>query len=142
MRVPLLVLFACGPVVGAVPMYQGCVDPRALAHPYCNASLSLGARVSNLLSLLTLDDKINAISPARSGPTLSMGKESIGLPDYNWLTEANSVVQADCVAPDKCPPAVQGASHIHIAPKEVFTRERKKRKRTRKKGARRSSRGT
>ena len=90
-------------------MYHGCVDARALAHPYCNASLSIDDRVSNLLSLLTLDEKINALSPARSPPSLSMGKESIGLPDYNWLTEANSVIQADCVAPDKCPTQFPGS---------------------------------
>ena len=38
-----------------------------------------------------------------------MGKESIGLPDYNWLTEANSVIQADCAAPDRCPTQFPGS---------------------------------
>ena len=38
-----------------------------------------------------------------------MGKESIGLPDYNWLTEANSVIQADCVAPNRCPTQFPGS---------------------------------
>ena len=96
----------------SVPQFHGCVDPRATVHPYCNTSLSISARVDNLFSLLTLEDKIRAISPARLKPTLAMGKESIGLPDYNWLTEANSVIQGDCVAPDKCPTQFPGSLNI------------------------------
>jgi beta-glucosidase-like glycosyl hydrolase len=90
-----------------VPNYQACVSPVALALPYCDVKLSVDDRVKDLISRLSLDDKIASISPQpKLGETCgvhSAGKASIGLPDYFWLTETNTNVAAKCYTePWKC----------------------------------------
>jgi hypothetical protein len=94
--------------LAGVPNFHGCVDPVATALPYCNASLPIDARLDDLVGRLTLEEKIGLISPAQHGPTLSKGVDRLGLPGYNWLTEANTAIQAACIGPDRCPSQFPG----------------------------------
>lgn len=91
-----------------IPNFHGCVSPNATSLPYCNSNLSIDARLEDLVGRLTLDEKIGLISPAVRGPTLSRGVPRLGVPDYNWLTEANTVIQAACAGPDRCPTTFPG----------------------------------
>ena len=84
----------------SAPNFHGCIVPEAVSLPYCDHTLSIDARLADLLGRLTLDEKIGLISPAGHTPTLSEGVPRLGLPGYNWLTEANTVIQAACVAPN------------------------------------------
>ena len=91
-----------------VPNFHGCVDPRAVVLPYCNTSLSIDERLADVVGRLTLDEKIALISPSEHTPTLSKGVPRLGLPGYNWLTEANTAIQAACAGPNRCPSQFPG----------------------------------
>ena len=81
-----------------IPNYKGCENKVSKSLPYCNTSLTVDQRVSWILANLTLDEKIAMISPQSSLGDVcgdhTSGKASIGLPNYFWLTEANSDVAA------------------------------------------------
>jgi hypothetical protein len=90
-----------------LPNYKGCADALSKGLPYCDTTLSVDERVSWLMHNLTLDEKIAMISPQPAlGETCgdhTAGKASIGLPDYFWLTEANTNIAAAChTTPWKC----------------------------------------
>lgn len=90
------------------PNYQGCTTELAKSMPYCDTKLSVDERVAWLVGNLTLDEKIQMISPQQdlggTCGTHTRGKASIGLPNYFWLTEANSGIAATChTTPYRCP---------------------------------------
>eukprot|EP01062_Namystynia_karyoxenos_P013270 TRINITY_DN1478_c0_g1_i1.p1 TRINITY_DN1478_c0_g1~~TRINITY_DN1478_c0_g1_i1.p1 ORF type:complete len:869 (+),score=260.55 TRINITY_DN1478_c0_g1_i1:64-2607(+) len=89
-----------------LPNYHGCTDPKAKALPYCDTSLPIEARVDDLVSRLSLSERVAAISPQpKLGETCGVhtaGKADIGLPDYFWLVETNTAVAAACYRPEKC----------------------------------------
>lgn len=96
-----------------VPNYKGCVSDLAKAQAYCDESKTIDERVDLLLKELTLEEKINSISPQPAlGDTCgdhTAGKTEIGLPDYFWLTETNSNVAAHCYSEKyKCPSTFVG----------------------------------
>ena len=96
-----------------IPNYKGCLNETARKLPYCDESKTIDERVDDLISRLTLEEKINTISPQPSlGDTCgdhTAGKASIGLPDYFWLTETNSNVAAHCYTEKyKCPSTFVG----------------------------------
>lgn len=98
---------------GFQPNYRGCANKIALALPYCDESLSVDDRVNDLVSRLSLEEKVATISPQPSlGDTCgdhTAGKADIGLPDYFWLTETNTNVAALCYTdPYKCPTTFVG----------------------------------
>jgi beta-D-xylosidase 4 len=89
----------------SAPNYWGCLDEVARAKPYCDASLSIDERVQDLLSQLTLAEKVMLISPDPSKNTCACHTKSIpriGFPDYMWLVETNTAVASACISPGKC----------------------------------------
>lgn len=108
-----LLLFAFGAATkggsitrsNSIPNYWGCQDAVSKSHPYCDESLDIEERIQNLISLLTLEEKIAAISPNLNYETCithTMGAPRIGFPDYMWLVEANTAVASACVSETKC----------------------------------------
>jgi hypothetical protein len=90
----------------ALPSYQACGNDVARALPYCNTSLSHAERLEDLLSRLTLDEKIAMVSPQEAlGNTCGVhtaAKPEIGLPSYFWLVETNTGIASACYAPGQC----------------------------------------
>ena len=62
----------------------GQTDLRAQTYPYQNPALSFHERAKNLVSLLTLDEKINQIGHS----TDAVVRDGINLPAYNYWNEA------------------------------------------------------
>ena len=49
-----------------IPNYKGCLNETARKLPYCDESKTIDERVDDLISRLTLEEKINTISPQPS----------------------------------------------------------------------------
>merc|ERR1712166_212585 len=96
------------PPLPGVPNWQGCTDNVSLSLPYCDPSLSIDQRVDWLVANLTLVEQIATISPqielGDGCGVHTRGKPSIGLPNYFWLTEANTAVAASCYTADPTDP--------------------------------------
>ena len=93
------------PAPPGTPHYHGCVDPAAVKLPYCNTSLSREERLDDLMSRLSRLDKVSLLTP--SDPHSDCGGQmggaaEIGLPPWHWLTEANTNIATNCIAPGKC----------------------------------------
>lgn len=56
---------------------------QAQQYPYQDSSLSFHERAKNLVSLLTLSEKINQIG----NTTMSISRDGINLPGYNYWNE-------------------------------------------------------
>lgn len=87
------------------PNYWACQDSLSKSFPYCNESLTIDERLHNLISLLTLEEKIGAIAPDLDYETCvthTKGSPRIGLPDYMWLVETNTAVASACVNEKTC----------------------------------------
>jgi len=105
------------------PNYWGCQDAIAKSFPYCNASLTVEERIQNLISLLTLEEKIQAIAPNLDYDTCSThtkGAARVGFPGYMWLVETNTAVASACISENKCAtefsgPLTMGASFNRTA---------------------------
>ncbi|PIN21658.1 Non-reducing end alpha-L-arabinofuranosidase [Handroanthus impetiginosus] len=66
-----------------------CLHPRHRSYPFCNTSLSLKTRAQSLISLLTLDEKIQQLSDNVSAiPRL-------GIPPYEWWSESLHGIATD-----------------------------------------------
>ena len=65
-----------------------CLDKsgKFASQPWCDATLPIDARVADAISRLTLQEKINLMG------TGGAPIESLGLPSYNWWSEASSGV--------------------------------------------------
>jgi len=70
----------------APELVNPCRDPTGpyASQPWCDATLALEARVDDAVSRLTLDEKISAMG------TGTGALPSLGLPAYNWWSEASS----------------------------------------------------
>lgn len=92
--------------VAAVPNQHGCMTDVARKLPYCDTSLSVEKRLDDLLSRLTLTDKIAQITPqgdiCDACSTCTKGKAEIGLPSWFWLVETNTNVASGCPKEGKC----------------------------------------
>jgi hypothetical protein len=82
--------------------YQGCLTPAALAQPYCNASLSIAARVASLVGSLNITEKANRMSVNSEGPVGDDTYRRLGLPPYAWLMETNTAANAACLNGTRC----------------------------------------
>ena len=106
----LLFHFLCTSAI--LPSFKGCENEQSKSYPYCDTKLSISDRVSDLLSHFNLTEKIQAISPqealGNTCGTHTYGKESIGLPNYFWLTETNSGVASKCLSSGVCATAYPG----------------------------------
>ena len=94
-------------MMSVAPSYWACNGGAATAaFPFCNTSLMLDERVSDLLSRLRLDEKINMLSPNASlGSTCNDhtdGVPRLGIPPWMWLVETNSGTDSACFSRDKC----------------------------------------
>ena len=90
----------------AAPNFWACLSAAASAYKFCNASLPIEQRVSDLVGRLSLDEKIQQISPDPSlGSTCNdhiSGVERLGIPQYMWLVETNTGVNSACYRKDTC----------------------------------------
>ncbi|XP_039059380.1 probable beta-D-xylosidase 7 [Hibiscus syriacus] len=57
-------------------------DPRTNSYPFCRTTLPITQRVQDLVSRLTLDEKISQL--VNSAPAIPR----LGIPDYQWWSEA------------------------------------------------------
>jgi hypothetical protein len=91
--------------------------------PYCNSTLPIEARAAWIVANLTLAEKIAQISPdfalGNACGDHTEGKPSIGLPQYYWLTESNTVLQSKCYyapsspdGPGACPTTFSGPMNM------------------------------
>jgi beta-glucosidase-like glycosyl hydrolase len=98
-----------------VPNFWGCQNDVAKALPYCDMSLSIDERLEDLLSHLTLDEKVDMIGADPTQDvcmTHTMNVSRIGLPDYYWLVETNTAVGSACIAENKCATEFSGPLSI------------------------------
>jgi xylan 1,4-beta-xylosidase len=90
---------AAGPPPPSVPADHACTAPNVTGLPFCDPSLPIAARVSDLLSRLTTAEKL-ALSGSSPGTdmcsTLDGGAPRLGIPPTNVLIEINSGVSATC----------------------------------------------
>eukprot|EP00443_Scrippsiella_acuminata_P015208 CAMPEP_0115234328 /NCGR_PEP_ID=MMETSP0270-20121206/34737_1 /TAXON_ID=71861 /ORGANISM="Scrippsiella trochoidea, Strain CCMP3099" /LENGTH=774 /DNA_ID=CAMNT_0002649073 /DNA_START=30 /DNA_END=2354 /DNA_ORIENTATION=+ len=99
---------ACGLGSGqaSAPNFHGCVDPVARALPYCNTSLPLESRLDDLLSHMSLEEKVAQITPQQDlgdkCTTFTKGKKDIGLPEWVWLVETNTNIASACLREGSC----------------------------------------
>lgn len=105
-----LVLALLRAPVEATPNYwvYGCSEGNvSYGLPFCNISLSIDARVDDLVSRLTLDEKLGILGPDPNSGTsvcnmMDYGVERLGIPTYLNLLETNSAVSAACVSENVC----------------------------------------
>lgn len=104
-------------VEASLPNFQGCVAAESKGLRYCDTSLSIDERLDDLLSHLSLPDKIAQLTPQgdRQCDTFTKGKAEIGLSEWHWLIETNTNVASGCPAEGRCAttfvgPAGMGAS--------------------------------
>ena len=94
------------------PNYEGCANDVSLGFRYCDSSLGIDDRVASLVNELNLSEKISLLTPdpTQGNPCddHTAAVPRIGLPSIMWLTEVNSMVDAVCVGPDKCPTVFYG----------------------------------
>jgi hypothetical protein len=95
---------ACGPAPPAPPPLpqapndQGCLAPLARAHPYCNETLSIAARVAALVGAMNLTEKVSRMySCVDTCDTCPCPVPRLGLPAFAYLLEANTAVAAMCL---------------------------------------------
>ena len=84
----------------AKPAFKGCTTALARSLPYCDPTLSHADRVDWLVRNLSLAEKIGRISPAAALGNAcgdhTAGVDRLGLPQYYWLTEANTALEVRC----------------------------------------------
>jgi hypothetical protein len=86
----------------------GCLPGNISASkPFCDASRPIAERVANLVSLLTLDEKIGFLSADNHTHVdacnmMSSGCIRLGVPPYMHLVETNTAVASTCLGPNKC----------------------------------------
>jgi xylan 1,4-beta-xylosidase len=79
----LFLLAALAGVSFAQERTWDCDKPRNAQLPFCDSSLSIEARVADLIGRLTLDEKIGAMHH-----TLNGALQNVDLEEYNWWNEA------------------------------------------------------
>ena len=70
-------------------LLPACGPKKTYDHPFQDPSLSMEERIGNLLSLLTPEEKIGLLM------NKSVSVDSLGIPAYNWWSEACHGVRAD-----------------------------------------------
>ncbi len=76
-----MALRATAAAVAAASLAAACRSTHGVTYPWQDPSLPVPARVSNLISLLTVDEKVSLL--AAGSPPVAR----IGLPGYNWAEE-------------------------------------------------------
>ena len=81
----LLVALALGAAVvrcDVTPLKNPCLDAPHATEPWCDATLAVDVRVDDMLARMSLAEKIGSLD------TVSPAIESLGIPAYNWWSEA------------------------------------------------------
>ncbi|KAG8384194.1 hypothetical protein BUALT_Bualt04G0092700 [Buddleja alternifolia] len=80
----LITCFHCHAIKikSTAPLHYPCRPPHHNSHPFCNTSLPFKARAQSLISLLTLDEKIQQLSNNASAVP------RLGIPHYEWWSES------------------------------------------------------
>eukprot|EP00038_Savillea_parva_P031675 m.89355 g.89355 ORF g.89355 m.89355 type:complete len:785 (-) comp9801_c0_seq1:94-2448(-) len=81
-----------------------CTTEASKKLPFCNADLSMDARVDDLVGRLTMDEKVSLLGAHGKDMCsfLDGGVPRLDIPSYTWCTETNTGVSTVCIAPDKC----------------------------------------
>lgn len=85
----------------------GCTNISATL-PFCNTSLPLTTRLSDLITRLTLTEKLNLLGAntittgVGSCTCMDSGVDRLGIPSYLHLVETNSAVASMCVSANVC----------------------------------------
>lgn len=85
--------------VGGVPNSHGCLDPSVRGLPFCNPSLPVADRVADILSRLSLAEKISLTGSRPSSDTcdtVDPGVPRLDIPPQEWLVETNSMAASAC----------------------------------------------
>jgi hypothetical protein len=103
-------VLAKGPSQSNTTLTRACHLPGHTTYDFCNTSLSINARVANLISLLKPEEKAPLLT-ARESPLGAIPR--LGLPEYDWGTNCIHGAQSRCGS--KCPtsfpnPNAQGAA--------------------------------
>lgn len=86
----------------------GCLRGNISASlPFCDDALSIADRVKDLVSRLTLEEKIGVMSAdSKTGVNtcnmMGHGVLRLGIPPYMHLVETNTAVASSCLGADKC----------------------------------------
>lgn len=86
--------------VGGVPLSHGCLDRSVRSLPFCDPTLSIEARVADLVSRMTLSEKIGLtgadLTKDNACDTKDPGVSRLGIPPMQWLVETNSMAASAC----------------------------------------------
>eukprot|EP01062_Namystynia_karyoxenos_P064169 TRINITY_DN5706_c0_g1_i1.p1 TRINITY_DN5706_c0_g1~~TRINITY_DN5706_c0_g1_i1.p1 ORF type:complete len:758 (+),score=216.76 TRINITY_DN5706_c0_g1_i1:105-2378(+) len=118
-----LLLATCAGGAGAAkfftPNYQACTSALSKALRFCNSSLSPEDRVDDLVSRLTLHEKVMMICPQPDlGKTCydhTAGVARLGVPQWMWLVETNTGVKSACIGKHRCATTFSGPMGIGAA---------------------------
>lgn len=90
----------------------GCLPGNVSASlPFCNYNLSINERIDDLISRLTLDEKLSFMgADTRMNDTggvnyctcMNHGVSRLGVANYLNLVEANSFLTGNCIGPNQC----------------------------------------
>ena len=89
MSLRIAVLTALLGVGSADYLVNPCLTDAFKAAKFCDAALPINDRVDDAVSRLNITEKINALG-TNTGPI-----DSLGLPAYNWWSEASTGVATD-----------------------------------------------
>lgn len=87
-------------VANAMPTIPRACAPPHDTYAFCDPQLPLQARLDNLLSLLTLDEKPTLLL-ARNSPRGNVSR--LGVPEYDWGGNCIHGVQSRCADDGRCP---------------------------------------
>lgn len=103
---------------GPLPNGHGCLDPAVRSLPFCNPDLLVDDRVADLISRLTLAEKIGLTGSGNwndgrsSCDTIDPGVERLSIPPTEWLVETNSMVASQCYAGQTCATLFPSAQNL------------------------------
>ncbi|EGD74108.1 hypothetical protein PTSG_06118 [Salpingoeca rosetta] len=101
------------------PTGHACLSAATKELPVCNTSLSIGARLDDLIGRLSLEEKAGLIGPDPvTSPCafLDYGVKRLDIPPYLHLVETNTAVASACIiSQDTC------ATHLHWPHRVIST---------------------
>ncbi|GAB5353678.1 hypothetical protein AAMO2058_000054800 [Amorphochlora amoebiformis] len=107
--VPFLLFSLVITVAAVTPNYQACVDAgvddRGIPFPFCDPGRSVDERVEDLISRMTLREKISNLSPTNGYnecDTSTQGVPRLGVPRWMWLVEINTGAASSCLKEGQC----------------------------------------
>ena len=99
-------LFAAQTWSSGVPNFHACLTPESKSYGFCDTTLSTADRVADLLSRLTLEEKVYMTQPQEKFGnvcgTTTGELERLNISQYTWLIETNTNVASSCLATDHC----------------------------------------